>query len=134
MSKADGSWRMEEALLSGVVAIVASGTGGEYDSALMNIQNISEQGLRSQSNTTAPLNTVEERGYLMVDPMVCAAAVSASLTCAEALNGKDRYVDIVETIISSVPIIKIQALQAIIRTYTLPFSFVSSCLPVQYLR
>jgi len=54
----------------------------------------------------------------MVDPMVCSAAVSASFACAETLDDKSRYINIVQSILSSPPIIKIHALQAIIRTYS----------------
>ena len=63
-----------------------------------------------------------------LDPMVCAAACSASFACAETLNGKHQYVNIVLMIStsSSSPILEIQGLQAIIRTYLLSFFFLFS--------
>ena len=46
----DGSWRMEEAMFTCVLPIVASRTGQEYESDIVSMQNIvSQQGFNSIS-------------------------------------------------------------------------------------
>jgi len=51
-----------------------------------------------------------------LDPMVRAAAVSASFACAETLGQESRYIDIVQILLCSPIIVQILGLQVIVRT------------------
>ena len=51
-----------------------------------------------------------------LDPMVRAAAISASFACAETLTQESRYIDIVQILLCSPIIVQILGLQVIVRT------------------
>src|SRR5271170_1403587 len=106
------SWRAEEAAFYILLPVIEPGKDLQNTPIQSQIQHVLQETLQSTS--------LHPRFLLltMLDPVVCAGVIAAAFTLSQTEDNRRHWIPLLQKIISSdSPILKIQGLLTILRTY-----------------